>query len=213
MPVSDKLAKGLKQIVELKTAFARAEIMESECSKLYGNLNWILLNELRYAGFHLLSAVKDNGEWDEERMEKSLTLAIEHCQVAICDSLSLIALYLLDSCRKFAEEYKGVKEVYQVIENYDDQLSEIAKAQAHILDFFNSAKTDGHFDQEKKVSAIEGYMETMGPHIETLRKMHHSFRIEGPRIDTLRSKNNAKCFLTHAATAIIAGLVVWFLTR
>lgn len=61
------------------------------------------VNQLRYAGNHIVSFL-ENSDKIEERLEK----AIAHCVRASCDAYDCVIQFYLQQCRHFLEEYSAV---------------------------------------------------------------------------------------------------------
>jgi len=198
---------------KLREAFADAEAMEKRSSLLHTKLNVVPINQLRYAGFHVLKAYLGDGRWDEKDLEK----AINHCKRAHCDALDSVAAYLLASCAEFAKTYMGKPEVLAVIPDYAAKLTEIEEAKRILFDFLvtrkHGEKDDeiDHYNLEIREKQIKG----LGPHIDKLIETVNLFLVASPTIDALlKNKEMEKEGEKRLLWCIAVGgaILTWLLT-
>ncbi|MDR2562097.1 MAG: hypothetical protein LBC63_10060 [Holophagales bacterium] len=196
----------------LKDAFARAEAMEARSSFLHRELDIIPINQLRYAGFHMLGAYStDTGEWDVNELKS----AINHCKHAYSDATCSVAEYLVKYCWCFADFYRGRREVLTVIPNYNNiliEMDEASRVLAVFLSRINEGKGDNEIDPYNQ-NQREEYMVTLTQHIETLDKTRRTFSVASVEIDALIAKNDAleagKKRLNKVILVVTALSLVW----
>ena len=107
-----------ERIVELKKLFDLAEKYAKEVEMLESAVVVPAINELRYAGHHILSAIDDEGSIAEDE----LTKAIGHCQRAMYEACEAGITFCLDKIKDFNEEYRDVV-INEVITNYSERLA------------------------------------------------------------------------------------------
>ncbi len=113
--------------------YAKAEsvIKKIELSK-FQNLYIPAVNELRYAGNHLLRCLTHN---DIHAAEEELARANRHCKRAIYDAADAYCLFFLDEINTFKLDYKDVI-ISEIIPEYTNYL---AKAR-EVKEFISSTK-------------------------------------------------------------------------
>jgi hypothetical protein len=210
MQTADRLLR------DLKDAFAKAESMETHSSLVNDKLNINLNNQLRYAGFHLLSAYQSDGEWNVEELRG----AISHCKRAHCDALDSVATSLIKSCNIFTEKYIGNVEVTAFIPNYNELLVQIEEAQTHLRNFL-IRKHHGERDDEIdhfNLELRERQIQDLTPYIEKLTHIRTTFLVADSHIAARIEKNkNNKIgekrliWIVAIVGPIVAGIITWFL--
>jgi hypothetical protein len=218
MPDEGPQGSARQLLLTLKDAFARAEAMAARSSFLHSALDIIPINQLRYAGFHMLGAYCANtGEWDVNELRS----AINHCKRAYSDAMCSVAEYLVKDCWCFAEFYRGRREVLTVIPNYNSILIEMDEASSVLADFL-SRMNDGEKDSEVdpyNQNQREERMLSLAPYIETLDKARHIFSVASIEIDALIAKNDAmeagqnrlnKAILVIAILSLVCGILSTF---
>lgn len=138
----DKIGTGeIKEIIKFEeyrtifSLFREAESLLKEFELIDNNgIVFPVVNELRYAGNHLLCALHCE-TYDE--IVSNLYEARHHCQRAIYDAILIIIAYYLTKIKNFQNSYRLVK-FSEVIPNYPEILIEIKEIQ----DFFSCTKRD-----------------------------------------------------------------------
>ena len=99
---------------ELRNAarlYSRAERAIKRAERITLQLPVAPVNQLRYAGFHILRAVDtcNAGDEDVERVREDILKAENHCRRSWLDSFECTLLYLLKSVQKLYQEAAGLK--------------------------------------------------------------------------------------------------------
>ena len=94
-------------ISEIHRLFDLAEQEHSLCSQLSRELVSPVINELRYAGQHLLRALSGNCP-DENKKIDELKKAESHCKRALYDARDTECMYLIGEALQFIIDYKSV---------------------------------------------------------------------------------------------------------
>ncbi|MGB0696874.1 MAG: hypothetical protein ACPGOY_14575 [Rhodospirillaceae bacterium] len=90
-----------ERILALKSLFSKAEAAIHEAEGLHEDVIIPSINQLRYAGYHLLIALTD-----DEQIEVQMTKAENHCQRAVFDANDSILNYLLANIAQFRRDYR-----------------------------------------------------------------------------------------------------------
>lgn len=101
-----------EDLQELQRLWKKAEDKLKEVERISEGVVIPSVNELRYAGYHLLKYLRDGSKED-------LTKAQSHCQRALFDSHEFHIGLNLARIHKFEDDYRVV-EVSPVIQNYPD---------------------------------------------------------------------------------------------
>lgn len=104
--------------------FVQAEKDIKAVELLRNDVTVAAINELRYAGHHLVRALTDTEERDEQ-----LRRAERHCQRAIYDAVDSGIVYCLRAIKAFKTDYRLIP-VTPVVADYADILSEARAAKS-----------------------------------------------------------------------------------
>lgn len=122
----------------LRAAYKEAEDAIHSLGIEGDGVDILAINELRYAGYHLLkslTATSDDSERDEE-----LRRAESHCERALYEAHDAAIFFRLDQYQKFREDYATVV-VSDVVENYVEIVKTMKRAK-QLLDDARSTTTD-----------------------------------------------------------------------
>ncbi len=164
-----------EQQEKLQTLIALFELAESKIKEIE-RLDYKLLipsiNELRYAGYHVLKAlINSNNEFDSE-FEK----ATNHCKRAIYDAYEVGIVYCLEEIRDFKQCFNDCSDLIpEVIQTYFDDLLEAEKARS----FLNENKSGNRYE----------YYEDGKPYYQKLNHIGQKFDLAKP---TIQDKYNKK---------------------
>ena len=112
-------------IAELRRSYETADCFAREIAEFRADIAIPAYNELRYAGYHLLQALNDDGKIvDEEQLRR----AKNHCERAMYEAAEAGIISALDSIRAFRQDYKDIV-VGHVVPGYADKLVLAKKAQ------------------------------------------------------------------------------------
>lgn len=108
-----------ESVAEVKKLFSLAEQYAKEVEFLSSAVQVPAINELRYAGQHILKAlVKD----DDEEADAELGKAKGHCQRAMYEAVEAGIMFCLDAIKAFQEEHRHLV-VTEVIPDYPQHLA------------------------------------------------------------------------------------------
>ena len=145
------------------------------------------INELRYAGFHALSAYETpTGKWDIGQINR----AIAHCRRAYCDTIDATVLFVGKSADWFLKLYKGHSEqVYTVLPNLEMDWQDVEDI--HIKVRYIRSKivfephgygdNSDHFDLDERTDSLERF----DPDLKKIFEYFDRLRRAAPRIDRL----------------------------
>lgn len=113
----------------LRSAYKEAEDAIHSLGIEGEGVDTLAINELRYAGYHLLKSLTASG--DTERDEE-LRRAESHCERALYEAHDAAIFFRLNLYQKFTEDYATVV-VSDVVENYVE-IAKIMKRAKHLLE-------------------------------------------------------------------------------
>jgi hypothetical protein len=115
------------ELKEIQTLYATAEqsLKTAESISVAGALPQSVINELRYAGQHLLSALNSA---DNKFVEEKIIDTKEHCRRAIFDAKEISLIFLLKKIEAFQKEYSG-EPISDVIHDYYERMSKVQDIQ------------------------------------------------------------------------------------
>ena len=119
---------------EVRGAYATAEKTIKLAEQVLEVLPVVSVNELRYAGFHVLKAIDNE---NEESSKEHLIFAKDHCERATLDAAALALVALTERARGFLSEYRDVV-ISAVVTDIDDIRYRAEKAEATVSDVANS---------------------------------------------------------------------------
>ncbi len=118
--IKNKKYKNRYQLV--KDSFKKAEDSIKSFELENNELAIPSINELRYAGHHILNATQEN---KSSKILRELDKAHRHTKRAYYDAVEATLLYSLDEIKIFDKEYKKIPETLSVINNYNEKISKI----------------------------------------------------------------------------------------
>jgi hypothetical protein len=138
--------------------FETAESCIKELELLYNEgLAFPSVNQLRYAGFHIASALKETDLAEQEEQWKRAT---RHCQRAIYDASEMALVYCLEEYKSFKIDYKTV-DVSPSVPDYLDIVKKIRETQELI-------KSTDCATREDKYDDCQRYFKEVKPLIDRL---------------------------------------------
>lgn len=142
----------LNKFEDIKSLFHRAEdrIKRVESNDKDSGVVVPAINELRYAGFHLLEAsTADNDEDCSEQLQR----AKRHCQRAVYDAVEVAALDRLDRFDMFDQDYRLVS-FGEIIPDYTDKKRYVRE----VREFINETSRE---EREQKYQQCEEYLDNL----------------------------------------------------
>ena len=106
------------RIVEIRRLYNQADSLAREVGELRSEIQIPAINELRYAGHHVLLAITDDGTVDMEAFGK----AKSHCERAMYEAAEAGIMFCLDSIEDFRRTYSDLV-VSDVISDYANRLA------------------------------------------------------------------------------------------
>ena len=184
-------------LAELRAAYAAADAFAKEVFEFCDDVAIPALNELRYAGHHLLRALRDDGGIaDREQLRKALS----HCQRSQYEAAEAAIAHALGLVGKFQEDYKLVP-IGQAVPNYPSIQKTVRAAQ----DLVNRPRSNDGPDAAGVLPDAAGYMETF----RQLREQYHVLEDARPELAKYMRKDRRTALRFVAAIAIAAvGVIV-----
>lgn len=184
----------------LQRLFREAEQALSEAETIHSDLAVPSMNQLRYAGHHMLSAM--TAETPSER-EEEYRKAVRHCQRAVYDAFDSSIAYILKNIDQFKQDYAKV-EIVPHFPGYPAIMAEARKAR----DLLIRARAEKERRQDYYVECREAASRLLG----------HLKQLEDAREELNKAirRHNQTVFLgwgglaaaTVAAIAAVAALTI-----
>ena len=114
------------------------------------------INELRYAGHHLLQSIDDDGTIDIESLGK----AKSHCERAMYEAAEAGIMFCLDSIKDSGKDYSDIV-ISEVIQDYPQRLARVQQTLDMII--------KGRSDRDSVETHVDAYMEEFRMVRDTLR--------------------------------------------
>lgn len=180
---------------EIFKLFCSAEQLIKLVENLGEGIIFPAVNQLRYAGQHLLkSDCIDNQDSKEEHFKK----AKYHCQRAIYDASEMGIIHYLEEIRIFKDDYKQVI-IVNIVPNYSDILTKAKDASDFILkNHFKKANDDG----DETINKMNSEYKECKKLLKELEMFVDSLTIMRPELNKQIEKNRFTVF------CLISGLVI-----
>jgi hypothetical protein len=146
---NEKYKEKYKQV---KDNFQKAEIRIKSIELLHNELSIPSINELRYAGHHILNAIQED---ESQKILRELDKANRHTKRAYYDAVESVLLYSLDEIKIFDNEYKIIPETLDVIDNYNGKISEINNIVHEIENIEYETRDEKYIKIDEYYSKIE----------------------------------------------------------
>lgn len=194
-----------KSLSELNNAYSRAESEIKTLEVFSASLIVPAINELRYAGRHILRA----SEYIDKNCEDAIneiSSANEHCTRAYNDVCDASIVFFLKEIRYFEEKYEI--SLYEVLKDYGKIREKVYTAQKFILEKRRQYNDRPKFYKESKQHAkeLKNIFEQLNANKEMLERVRN--RIETKKIEeTKRFGRTVSFSMISIALALIAILV------
>lgn len=187
---------------EIFDLFSRAEQTIKLVENLGEGLTFPAVNQLRYAGQHLLkSDCADNENSKEEHLKK----AKYHCQRAIYDASEIGVIHYLEEIRIFQDDYKQVV-VTDIVLNYSDTLKKAKKAREFILKNHNKKANN---ESNEDINKMDSEYEECAKLLKELEEFVDSLTIMRPELNKKIELNRRIAFIAVVGLILaILGLIV-----
>lgn len=159
------------EIAKLDALFKKAELNIKGTEHQTNTLFIPAINELRYAGHHLLRYLTDGDD-------DNLTSSQKHCKRAIYDAAEGPILKFLGDIAKFQDDYAQEACVAEIIPNYIELLTKASKARDLV----------GEVQPESR----DQYFESVKPHLDTLKDIVDILVVARPEINKRIHAEHAK---------------------
>ena len=143
-------------IVELRRLYEKADSFAREIGEVRGEVQIPAINELRYAGHHLLQSIDDDGVINIESLRK----AKSHCERAMYEAAEAGIMFCLDSIKDFRRDYSDVV-ISDVIKEYPQRLARVQQTLDLVI--------MGRSDRASVETHVDAYMEEFRVARDTLR--------------------------------------------
>ncbi|MBN1942424.1 MAG: hypothetical protein JW849_03930 [Phycisphaerae bacterium] len=180
---------GREDFEELYRLFRKAESAMKEVEEIEYELSVPPLNQLRYAGQHVLKFLGGEKPQDEEELRR----ARRHIQRAIYDSYEAGILGILEYTHKFQRIFGALPELREQIPEYDEFMEQADAA--HDL-----------IDQARETyESRETFYEETQPHFEVLQRLYRRLdRIKPVLGEILHQK---KIRFRHYVIGVIGAII------
>ena len=121
------------RITEIRRLYDLADQFAREVGEMRSQVMIPAINELRYAGHHVLQSISDEGVVDIEEFGQ----AESHCKRAMYEAAEAGIMFCLDYIKAFNLEFSDLV-ISDVIADYQDRRSHVRKAQKLV----NKGRTD-----------------------------------------------------------------------
>ncbi|MDR0609188.1 MAG: hypothetical protein LBG58_03685 [Planctomycetaceae bacterium] len=130
---------------EVKKTFKLAETYLKQIELLGEGLSFPVINELRYAGFHVLHAVSGD---NDDQIINDYREALEHCRRAVSDAVSLRLHFYINEFAAFEDAYERVIIDTSVIPSYLQDRKTIKQIRNRLFNIKPEDKTKEQHWQE-----------------------------------------------------------------
>lgn len=168
--IGEKKYKSIIDNIEKNFKDAESKIKSAEL--LDQTISIPSINELRYAGHHILRATQLK---EEDEILEELDKANRHTKRSFYDAVEASILYKLQKIENFDKEYKLIPETITVIDNYNSKLSQVSNIVQEIEDINIDSR-------DEKYKIIED-------HYKTIKEINSEFQMSIPTIVNLIDKN------------------------
>lgn len=209
---------------ELALAFAEAEVRLKRTEITSRKTPSAVINELRYAGCHLLRAVcpavlvPDEAEEDQDHdsvhssntSDTEVRRAIDHCKRAKYDAIEFDTIVCLERCDEFIEEYRQI--IADDIPGLPEALRGARSAQATILEARNDNSRRGEYLDEldkncavvlRAYDALDALRPILNAKRERLAENNLKAELDKANTATVEARSKA-----HAYRMWLVGIVV-----
>jgi len=152
--------------------FKNAESRIKNAELLNQKLSIPSINELRYAGHHLLKATQ---EIEELKILEELDKANRHTKRSYYDAIEASLLYKLKEIQQFDEEYRIIPETLTVIHDYNSKISKIS----NIIEKIQEIDVE---TREEKYKIIDKYY-------NSIKEINNEFKMSVSTIVNLIDRN------------------------
>ena len=181
------------QVVPLKLAYKKAEDALHSLGIDGSGADIASVNELRYAGNHLLQALTAS---DQGSVDDQLQRALRHCERALYDAYDGAVYYRLTQFKLFREDYRKVV-ISNIIPDYITLVKTMNRAKATLETARTESedRADYYMEVESQYPAIVDATETLEAAREELNK----------KVEEQRGEKRSK--LVTVAIAVFSALV------
>lgn len=190
---SDSEARNFKHILDLfdtaERHIKRVEICRSE-------VPFPAINELRYAGHHLLKGLAADERGESKSAEKDFEDAKDHCYRAMYEASEAGIGYYLDLFKAFEGDYRDVS-ISEIVPDYVNMRKLAKRAQQKLV--------EGRLNRASPQEHTNGYMEVFGELRDAMDTLEES-RGELNKVKTRQVKRHRQFLLT--TFLVVAGLLL-----
>ncbi len=188
----DRMPSPSGETEEIATLFEKAESRIKALELLHNEgLFYHPVNQLRYAGYHIVNAIKNT---DSDEQAEEWKRAKRHCQRAIYDASEMALVYCLAEVDGFKKDYKNV-DVAPTVSNYLEIIGMARSAQVLI-------ESVNHESREEKYNECDDLFSKLKPQIDRLNDAR-------PELNKrLRSQRRNLFLISSALIVSILALIV-----
>ena len=192
-------APSRESIGKLRATYDAADNLARKVAEFRSEVAIPAHNELRYAGYHLLRALADDGGIEDVAQ---IGRAVAHCERAQYEAAEAGIAYALDFIEQFKKDYKEIR-IGDVVQNYQEIIKTARDAQ-NLLTRTRSTKPS---DDRGELSDPREYME-MFYRLKDIRETLEDAREELNKIIRDRVRESRK-FMIWLVFAIVGAIGVF----
>ena len=185
----------------VKLHYRRAERAIKRCARLSYAVPTPAINQLRYAGYHVLSAVKAEQVGDKVCYRRHLHCAESHCVRAWLDACDAITCRNLLTIRSFEEKCYPICTIEKFIPNYIEQMG-LAR---RIYSVYKNPKLVQEMSISKRLKMIHDHRR-IASFIGELQKLDKAFMVA---IEKVKSRTESRLVfgrLVSSATSVVTSI-------
>lgn len=156
-----------KDFAEVLDLFALAEQKIKQIEHVSGRLKIPSVNQLRYAGKHVLDAMQEDVE--TELYQRSIAGSKDHCQRAIYDAMEIGILHYRAAIELFNKDYRTVK-ITEILPDYVDRIAEIHAIINEIGTTADRNSTKERADKHEQIQQQFERVQDIARHFEAARE-------------------------------------------
>lgn len=145
--------------------FKKAEEKIKKLELSHKNLIIPSVNELRYAGYHLLQASRLT---TDNEIKEEISKANRHTKRAIYDAIEASLVYILQEIELFDKEYNKIPETSEIIPEYDTKIANVKNIVAKLEDIEASSREEKYEEIEEFYTQLRVINDTLNNSIQRI---------------------------------------------
>ena len=192
--MADSLIAEIKELYDFADRFAR------EVGEARFEVQIPAINELRYAGHHVLNSLGEDGTVDEGELRKSKS----HCERAMYEAAEAGIMFYLESINAFKEEFKDLV-VSEVIPDYHKHLARAQKAVDVIV-----AGRSGRASVEEQVETYMAEFRAVRDIMDVFDAAREDLNAKREQLEEAKRRHDAKILMAVLGIVVTVFLALFF---